>query len=206
MEKKKVLKILGIILAVIVIILAVYVVRNMMIINEIDKKQEELSKYNNYSYTIKGNTGTSSEIYHKDEIEKIITKEKEHTLIIWHNENTKETIQYSPTTRVAYVQTDDIYNSVPKMIKLDTNSVMVKFFSFISSSEIDGEECYVVKCNGDTTYISKERWVVLKRKGGKILKNGVETIQEVEYKDWKFNELTNEDVERPDLTGYIINK
>ena len=46
--------------------------------------------------------------------------------------------------------------------------------------------------------------MIVKEMNGKTVKNGKEFGYVSEFKDWKFNELTDIDVTRPNLIGYEV--
>lgn len=207
MKNKKELKIFLAITLVIVIILVIYFGRNFIIINNISKKEEKLMQYKNYSYNIQGNSGTTTEKYYKNGISKKIIKTADSTLITWKNENTKEEITYFPNTMKADTGINEKGIDKEQIPTLNSgNNLIIAFMSNISSDKINGEECYVVKWNKETTYISKENGIVLKRIGGVIMQDGIETKTTVEYKNWKFNEVTDEEMKKPDLTGYDVSE
>ena len=203
MEKKKILKVILLIVIVLIIIFAIHVIRNFMIINEISEKQDVLSKSNNYYYVTENNIGSKTEVYYKDRISKTVLEQNGSTMVTWVNGNTHETINYFPKTMKANISSNGMLN-VSMVTLSDSNTFITALISSISKDTINGEECYVVKNSTETVYISKEDGRMLKRIGGKAVQNGVETEVTVEYKDWKIDKLTDEDMARPDLTGYDV--
>jgi len=138
MKNKKGLKIFLIIIVLVIVILAIHLIRNFMIINKINKKQEELSKSNNYFYAIESNAGTTTEVYYKDGISKNIIKTKDTTMITWYDEKTRETITYSPQTMKASVGTGF---GIVQLQTLNTgNNFILALLYNISSDEVNGEK------------------------------------------------------------------
>lgn len=203
MEKKKILKVVLLIVIVLIVIFAIHIIRNIMIINEISEKQDVLSKSNNYYYVTENNTGAKTEIYYKDRISKTVVEQNGYTMVTWVNGNTHETVNYFPKTMKANISFNAMLN-VSMVTLSNSNTFITALISSISKDTINGEECYVVKNSTETSYISKEDGRMLKRIGGKTVQNGAETEVTVEYKDWKFDKLTDDDMARPDLTGYDV--
>ncbi len=204
MEKKKILIIVLVIVIVLIAFLAVHIVKNMNIINEISEKQEIIARSTNYHCITQNSTGSKTEIYYKDGISKTVVETNNATVVTWSNENTKELINYFPKAMKATVGTGDSPRTAIETLDLP-NSFMTALFTRISSDKINNEECYVVKSNRTTTYISKENGTILKRIGGTATIDGVKKDIIVDKK-WEFNKLTDEDMTRPDLTGYDISE
>ena len=53
-------------------------------------------------------------------------------------------------------------------------------------------------------WVNKETGLRVKEYNGTVEKDGVKYDQIIEYKDYKFDELTDEDLARPNLIGYTI--
>ena len=86
----------------------------------------------------------------------------------------------------------------------EENKNIMKIFSIITSDTVNGEKCYKINTSGLITWYSKESGMILKAQNCKKVIDGKEYDCISEFKDWKFNELTDEDVTRPNLTGYEV--
>lgn len=209
MKKKKILKIILSITILILIVLAIYFIRNYIIINKIATKQSEFMSATNYSYISELYTGTEKtviEYYYKDGININILKRNDLEYeVIWYDENNKEQITMKPNELTASVITTEngFRCSMPSQI-VEKNNIDYKLNlalrSLISYDEVNGEKCYVTKrFLGVTTtipYVSVEN--------GQVLKLALSNDKSIEYKELKINELTDDDVRRPDLTGYEV--
>ena len=213
MKNKKILKIILIIVLVVIVIFAIHVIRNYFIISKIVDMQENLSSITNFSYkitpiTYEGKTnGVATERYYKDGKNIAIFETNGTKYILWSDATTNESIIINPTELKAVVSSNDVLSSAHMPILLPEGSTSVKLglsvLSFITYGEVNGEECYVVHWAGVTDYISKENGTYL-RTNNAIFSNEEEKFDMIEYSDWTFNELTDEDVSRPNLTGYEV--
>ncbi len=208
MEKKKVLKIILLIILLILVLFAIHTIRNYIILDKIVKKQAEIQNSTNYSFVIENYSEnekfieSKSEVYYKDgKCVRTIKKENE-DLLFWSDNNTKEEIFVNKNLSIATIhELSSNTSDAPTFIT--ENSVFLAMFSLILSDEINGEECYVINNICDPTYISKENGTMLKtiRMGGQ---DGEEFEIVTEYRNWKFDEVTDEDVARPDLSKYKV--
>lgn len=205
MKNKKVLKIVGIILAILLIILLIYCIRNIAIFNSFSKVQN-VSNYA-YAYT-QGELVT--EIYCKDGISKEIWKDSDEIIAItWYNSHTKEAININEKNKTAKKYISDrsqIFPVAEKIIEtILSNNTGGRIYSaittFITTEEVDGIECYVLKpwtgVTSNTYYFSKEN---------KTLEQaiiGIETPK-TKFYNWKINEVTNKDISLPDLSDYEV--
>lgn len=210
MEKKKMKlwpKIVLGVFAVVIVLLTIIVMVNNSIINKIVAKQKENVNRQNYSYTVQSNSSenTMTKIYYKDGTRIYVIKNNDRSAIIWNNSNTKEMITIVPNLLKATVQKYDSDDSTSIPYLLDASmSRALKLSSIITSDTVNGEECYKVSSLGQKLWFSKSTGMIVKEMNGTVVKDGKEMSYVSEFKDWKFNQLTDIDVTRPNLIGYEI--
>ena len=212
MKNKKVLKILLIIIFILIIAFAIYLLRNFIILSKIQENQSMLLQSNNYSfvrevYTYEENNNIM-ECFYKDGKHMLILARTDTSIksIQWYDENTNELISIEPDTNEALVTT---FETIPwdfmPAFEID-NMFKSIITSKISSGNINGIECYIVQNEGVIRYISKTDGTILKiidkRMSIKVNEEVYDYV--VEYKDWKINELTDEDLIKPDLSQYEV--
>ena len=210
MEKKKMKlwpKIALGVLAVVIVLLTIIVMVNNSIINKIVAKQKENVNRQNYSYTVQSNSSenTMTKIYYKDGTRIYVIQNNDRSAIMWNNSNTKEMITIVPNLLKATVQKYDSDDSTSIPYLLDASmSRALKLSSIITSDTVNGEECYKVSSIGQKLWFSKSTGMIVKEMNGTVVKDGKEIGYVSEFKDWKFNQLTDIDVTRPNLIGYEI--
>ena len=210
MEKKKMKlwpKIVLGVLAVVIVLLTIIVMVNNSIINKIVAKQKENVNRQNYSYTVQSNSSenTMTKIYYKDGTRIYVIQNNDRSAIMWSDSNTKEMIAMVPNTLKATITKYDGYDlaSIPYLLD-EAMSRILKFSSIITSDTVNGEECYKVSSLGQKLWFSKSTGMIVKEMNGTVVKDGKEMSYVSEFKDWKFNQLTDIDVTRPNLIGYEI--
>lgn len=214
MKIKKVLKIFGIIIAILIILVLINTIRNYVIITSL---QDKISQYSNSSnYYIKsvvteydGTIGII-EYYKKDnkqvvflernlngEISKIsIYNNGERTDTFWDNKENK-TVQLDSGT----IMKINIYN----FTETDNNwqTFIGSIFTKVKSTNYNGKECYIIKgflsSNSLTfedaeTYIEKDTGLFVKTTGGN-------TTTEREY---KFDSVEDTIFSEPDISQYTL--
>ena len=210
MEKKKMKlwpKIVLGVLAVVIVLLTIIVMVNNSIINKIVAKQKENVNRQNYSYTVQSNSSenTMTKIYYKDGTRIYVIQNNDKSAIMWNNSNTKEMITIVPNLLKATVQKYDSDDSTSIPYLLDASmSRALKLSSIITSDTVNGEECYKVSSLGQKLWFSKSTGMIVKEMNGTVVKDGKEMGYVSEFKDWKFNQLTDIDVTRPNLIGYEV--
>lgn len=210
MEKKKMKlwpKIVLGVLAVVIVLLTIIVMVNNSIINKIVAKQQENVNRQNYSYTVQSNSSenTMTKIYYKDGTRIYVIQNNDRSAIMWSDSNTKEMIAMVPNTLKATIAKYDGYDlaSIPYLLD-EAMSRILKFSSIITSDTVNGEECYKVSSLGQKLWFSKSTGMIVKEMNGTVVKDGKEMSYVSEFKDWKFNQLTDIDVTRPNLIGYEV--
>ena len=210
MEKKKTRlwpKIILGVLAVVIVLLTIIVMVNNSIINKIVAKQKENVNRQNYSYTVQSNSSenTMTKIYYKDGTRIYVIQNNDRSAIMWSDSNTKEMIAMVPNTLKATITKYDGYDlaSIPYLLD-EAMSRILKFSSIITSDTVNGEECYKVSSLGQKLWFSKSTGMIVKEMNGTVVKDGKEMSYVSEFKDWKFNQLTDIDVTRPNLIGYEV--
>lgn len=210
MEKKKTRlwpKIILGVFAIVILLLTIIVMVNNSIINKIVAKQKENVNRQNYSYTVQSNSSenTMTKIYYKDGSRIYVIQNNDKSAIIWNNSNTKEMITIVPNLLKATVHKYDSDDSTSIPYLLDASmSRALKLSSIITSDTVNGEECYKVSSLGRKLWFSKSTGMIVKEMNGTVVKDGKEMGYVSEFKDWKFNQLTDIDVTRPNLIGYEI--
>ncbi len=195
------------VLAVVIVLLTIILMVNNSIINKIVAKQKENVNRQNYSYTVQSNSSenTMTKIYYKDGTRIYVIQNNDRSAIMWSDSNTKEMIAMVPNTLKATIEKYDGYDlaSIPYLLD-EAMSRILKFSSIITSDTVNGEECYKVSSLGQKLWFSKSTGMIVKEMNGTVVKDGKEMSYVSEFKDWKFNQLTDIDVTRPNLIGYEV--
>lgn len=208
------LKFIFIVFAIIAFIYVGVVIHNATLMREIMDKTANVNNIKNYHFLItnyEGNkTNGTTEILRKDNISKIIIKNEKSEVVMWKNSDTNEGLMIFPNDKkVAREDASEMLDFNLVSFYNDDQEYLnaVCLSSYINTSKLNGKECYVIKHFDDETWIDKETGIVIKIKGGTIVKaDGTELTTSVEYTDWKINSVTDEEVARPDLVGYTIAK
>ena len=210
MEKKKMKLwpriVLGV-LAIVIVLMIILIMINNSIINKIIAKQRENVNEKNYSYTVQSNSSENvmTKIYYKDGIRVYAIQNNDKSVIMWKNYNTNEMITMVPNVLKATVEKYDGYDSTSIPYLFDESmSRTLKLFSIITSDTVNGEECYKVSSLGQKLWFSKSTGMIVKSINGKAVTNEEKVDSVSEFKDWKFNELTDIDITRPNLIGYEV--
>lgn len=196
------------ILIVFIVLYIINMVRNVIILSDILEKESIILSSNNIYYETTSDTGMESKFYKKDEIEMFDTKVNENRIIKWRNINTNEGIIILPNSKVAYnVKADEIVGfNIPLLVHSINEIGEYKIYATLSSIIYTDKNCYVImmECN-NKTWVNKETGEVLKRQDGIIKsENNKANPAMIYYNNWRINELTEEDMAKPDISSFEI--
>ena len=209
------LKTLKIIIIIILIIFITILGRKTIILLSLSEKAKENQSYDNYYIKLNSYQGDyfiTTEIYNKgedylrtwtkfstdtQEIQKMIYYKKGNDQIllqeIGENKYIKKSFIEGQIYPVTYIPTN-LKDKIESIIFLNINST---YFSVISTS-CNGKKCYLIKDKNNESYIDKETGMAVRH----IEKNNENDLV-IDY-DYKFNIVTDNDIKKPDITGYII--
>ena len=227
---KKFFKLILIIIILFLIVYAGSVIRNVVILTNLDNKVTELNNtknniYKSITYTGNPNMGADLKIYKKDEVVKYVTSMKDGSVSITE-------YCYPDVKRIYTVTKDDkIFDEKNEKFdpvfpaSVDNYTNCINFYDLIFSAiytkiknvEIDGKMCYELSGNNSPLflyfgtpeeYISMELY--LEKDTGIPVKQieklnvdgkNVEYITDFEY---GFDVVTDEDMKEPDKTEYRL--
>lgn len=203
---KKVLKPLLIVIAIIAVLFIIYVIRNFVIISNLQKVSEETEKHSNYTVeTLQTNKadvqqmkvyfkdGTyysevqSSSIGEEDIIVKIYRTEDERFLI---SENGKTVIPFSEDMHYGTSNIWTYHNEIR-----NTSTLKNVLTQKITSEECYGVDCYKIEYDDD--------YILWFEKDTGLLRLELNSKNLI-YWEYEFDTVNDLDVARPDTEGYTI--
>ena len=211
----KKLKTLKTIIILILIIFITILGRKAIILSSLSEKAKENQAYDNYYIKLNSYQGDyfiTTEIYNKgedylrtwtrfstdtQEIQKMIYYKKGNDQIllqeIGENKYKKKSFIEGQIYPVTYIPTN-LKDKIESIIFPNINST---YFS-VTSTSCNGKKCYLIKNKNNESYIDKETGMAVRH----IEKNNENDLV-IDY-DYKFNIVTDDDIKKPDITGYII--
>lgn len=227
---KKVLKIIGIIIAILIVALVIYYIvihfdgflnkDNPMTRSEIIELLEKGKEYPNYYYASESswifgilNEG-KTETYIKDNIQKVVVDGKIHR---WTNYNTKENIilteqyegkKYAGISHLENFQENEESQSGFDYSLIVQEEIFNTDFKYLGEKQVDSRDIILVKVwnrdgfEVDSTkfYIDKETGLIMRR----VDYTALGFIKIDCDRNVKMDIVTDEDIQRPDLEGYEI--
>lgn len=206
-EKKKKHTFLKIILVLVIIAIVLFLInfaRNYIILNSLFEKQEALQDLTNYSYVIKNDGSDSSlEYYRKDNTIMLVRNADSGKVVIWSDKDRKETIFLNMRELTATVKNEEAMDSFygPMTQGMIFNSDVLHRYDYqywITSDTVNGRDCYKI------TWVSLGQTAWYDKEDGTLVKIMDKGQYETEYTDRKYNELTDEDMSRPNLMGFNV--
>ena len=204
MDKKKILKFIGIFLIIIFLILLIFFIRNFIIISNLSKSNSNTLSSNNYSCSLNLNhsNDTTFEYYYKDGI--IVELKKINNDVVfknWYDTKSKEHISIDLVNSTVQTRNKNDMFVVSNLKSSIDNIFENKFKSAIMFSirndDFNGEKCYKL----NSRYGLKDYDYYFNKNTG-IIKSL--NHQMIVVNDFKVNNVTDLQVEKPDLSNYNI--
>lgn len=202
------LKIVLIPIIIAIVLFLIHYLRNYIIVSKIFNERAKYKDVTNYSYCNTQNEGedaVKTEYYKKDNTAVIFIKNR--NFLVWSNKDLNQSIILNYDKMEAIVSPDVFLEGTIDSTPVDNgvavlggvkDAQMYKGFSFvyfITSEKINGVDCYKVSIGKEKAWYSKENGMLVKYINGSL---------NADYSDWKFNEVKDEDVARPNLMGFTI--
>lgn len=212
MEKKKVIKYIAIIVAIILILFIGNIIRKTYIIIKFEQKSEEYAKIDNFYKKNKIEDNAIAEIWRKGNVSIYKRTSEDGIRMIYRNLDERvgwiivDTKMGDEVNKsAAKVKEDELQYLIAGNVSnggIGLENLWQKIqFAFMSSIKIKdfyGIKCYEIKLADNwEIYVNKDNYLCI----GEI--NGSLDTGLIEY---RLNEVTDEDVKLPDLSGFEINE
>lgn len=203
MKSRKILRIILIIILIIVSLYVIFCIRNYIILNKIFKKQEAVRNSQNYYFISEQDVikeyepKVIVEHFYKDKKHKTIYDwENESKTTNWYDENTKERI-IQVNNEKPIVETSEFIlgNDIP-FLKDRSSAMNLYMTAIISSESIENRDCYKIKISEKTWYIYKDNGMMARETEGYSIIDNTKNYRFINYRDWKFDQLKDDDVEK----------
>ena len=213
MKMKKILMVLGIIIAILVVIVLVHTIRNYMIItdlqNKISQYADSVNYYTKSIATVKDGTITM-EYYRKDNNQVVFLERNLNDTInkiaMYNNGEKTDTFTQTPDTIIAQLNSGTIMSiGIYNHLETENNwqTFLGSMLASVKSTNYNGKDCYIIKgfmsstsltFEGAETYIEKDTGLFIKDIEG-------ETITEKEY---EFDNVDDSIFVEPDISQYTL--
>lgn len=211
-------KILLIILCILIILVAIWAIREFIVWNDFGLSKdnpmsreevldllEKGSEYPNYYCSYTDNSNSSYEVYAKDNTYRI---NRDNELMMWVNYNTNESITVFKTAENTIAGINkEAYKEKYFQALLSYSPVTEDDYKYLGEKEQDGRQVIYIELNSDG-YI--EKYIIDKETG--LIVNKINyyrrflifTVKSESKGDIKLDVVTDKDVARPDLSGYTV--
>ncbi len=202
------LKLLRNILLIIALVFVVIIARRFVIITNLNNKVNKLQDETNYCIQLECYQNRKMIIYNKYvKNEKSLTVEK-----IYNVDNFINTVQYidyeSDVEELHLVNDSSLKNEslAKKRLSIDISNHTLILHTFfkkllfsiitdIQNVELNGNKCYLIKMQNSENFIDADTGLILK-----FIDNNENIVTDYHY---EFGTVTDEDVAKPDTTGYV---
>lgn len=226
---KKILKVIGIIIAILIVILAIYYVAihfdgflnkdDPMTRSEVIELLEKGKEYPNYYYAsesswIFGNLNeTETETYIKDNIEKVVVDGEIHQWIDYNTEEYIGVFEFNGKKSASVSNLDNFETNEDSQRGFDYSlitreDIYSTEFKYLGEKQVDGRDTILVKVwnknafevNSTKFYIDKVTGLIMRR----VDYTALGFIKIDSDRNVKMDVVTDEDIQRPNLEGYEI--
>ena len=214
MKRKKILKIIGIIVGILIILLLVHTIRNYIIITDLQDKFSQYSDSSNYYIksiaTEDNGTIITMEYYSKDNkqvvfLERNINGETskismyddgEKTDTFWDNKENK-IVQLDSETMIEI----NIYNR----LETDNNwqTFLGSIFASVKSTNYNGKECYIIKGFLSSNLLNFESAEIYVEKDTGLFVKAIEGSTTTE-REYEFDNVEDTVFSEPDISQYTV--
>jgi len=209
MSKKKIIKILLIILAIIILIFLFDLGRKTYILSKYTNENNKYAEITNFYKKMTPEEGVTTEFWRKGNLGLLKRTAKDDIKMIYYGEEYNWIIVDSKDkdnndSKIAVKMNKEgpgieVQNLKTGTLDLENfwNTIKMAFLSRITSEKIDDIECYKFYLNEEwQMFVNKDNFLVMREK------NGSTDTGTIEY---KLNVVRDEDVVMPNLAGYSIN-
>ncbi len=213
MKMKKILMVLGIIIAILVVIVLVHTIRNYMIITDLQNKISQYADSVNY-YTKSISTvkdGTITMEYYRKNNNQVVFLERNlngtiNKIAMYNNGEKTDVFTQTPDTKKAQLNSGAIMSiGIYNHLEIENNwqTFLGSMLASVKSTNYNGKDCYIIKgfmsstsltFEGAETYIEKDTGLFIKDIEG-------ETITEKEY---EFDNVDDSIFVEPDISQYTL--
>lgn len=214
MNKKKVFKIIGLVIVVILILFLIYCIRNFIIIKNLQKNIEQYTSKSEYSIksisTEENGVVIETQYYRKDNKQKLVLIRKldntEYRIESYNNGERTDIFWDNPEKKTAKINSGEIMG-----MNIENNFSFKNIFQTllyainnkIDVTEYNGKNCYVIsrrlykQDEREVLYIEKDTGLVLKS----VYANNIVT-----EKEYSFENIEDDIFTEPDIGQYTINE
>lgn len=214
MNKKRILKIIGIILLIVIVIVLIHTIRNYAIITDLQNKVSKYAECTNYytkSISTENGTEVTIEYYRKDqkEVLKLVRdfEGKTAKMTFYNNGERVDTFWDNEEGKTAKLNNSTSFMQINIYNFLETDNKWQTFLSSITarikSTECNGKQCYEIKGFLSTTSLTeKDSRVYIDKDTGLYVKAiGDNMTMEREY---EFNNVDDSIFVEPDISQYTL--
>lgn len=204
------LNMVGMLLLIFITCFIIVTLRKFYILNTYAIAMEEYSKKDNYTIVLDSYDGIDNVSFYKEGKSVFIIKPTENRQMYHYNDGNISILKIdSDGDKVAVISKESTITG-PRIISAFGEGMTVgqnfllSLTSIITEEECNEKNCYKVSLNGMKVWIDKETYLTVKISNGySVSADGTKTPTVTNY-SYQFGTVTDEQVAKPDLTGYKI--